>query len=66
MTLKRREEHTKSDGTKWISTGELDLMLSILLCNGRYEDAAFILPTKSGHALQLGFEALKMLKLCSS
>ena len=62
MTLKRREEHTKSDGTKWISTGELDLMLSILLCDGRYEDAAFILPTKSGHALQLGFEALKMLK----
>ncbi len=61
-TLKRREEHTKSGGTKWISTGELDLMLSILLCDGSYEDAAFILPTKFGHALQLGFDALKTLK----
>ncbi len=59
MALKRREEHTKSGETKWISTGELDLMLSILLCDGRYEDAAFILPTKFGHALQLGFDALK-------
>ncbi len=62
MSLQQREEHTKSGGTKWLSTGELDLMLSILLCDGRYEDAAYILPTSNGHALRLGFEALKTLK----
>ncbi len=45
MTLQQREEHAKSEGTKWLSTGELDLMLSILLCDERYEDAAYIHPT---------------------
>ncbi len=35
MSLKQQEEYTKSEGTKWLSSGELDLMLSILLCNGR-------------------------------
>jgi alpha-N-acetylglucosamine transferase len=37
-------------------------MLSILLCNGRNEVAAYILPTTDGYALRLGFEALKSLK----
>jgi hypothetical protein len=62
MSLQQREEHTKSEETKWLSTGELDLMLSILLCDGRYEDATYILPTSDGQALRLGFEALKTLK----
>ena len=62
MSLHQREEHTKSEGTQWLSTGELDLTLSLLLCDGRYEDAAYILLTSGGHALRLGFEALKTLK----
>jgi hypothetical protein len=54
MTLQQQEELTKSEGTKWLSNGELNLMLSIFLCNGRYEDAAYILPTTDGQALRLG------------
>ena len=62
MSLQQQEEHFKSEAAKWLSTGKLDLTLSIFLCNGRYEVAAYILPTKSVHALRLGFEALKALK----
>jgi hypothetical protein len=62
MSLQQQEEHSKSEGTKWLSSGELDLMPSILLCNGRYEDAAYLLPIKAGQAMRLGFEAHKTLK----
>ncbi len=37
-------EHSKAKGTKWMASGEMDLMLSILSCDGRYEDLAYILP----------------------
>ena len=49
ITLARRKQHSKDKGTKWLSTGEVNLMLSILLCDGRYEDAALILPVYSGN-----------------
>jgi hypothetical protein len=53
MTLACRKQHSKDKGTKRLSTGEVNLMLSILLCDGRYEDAAFILPVHSGNSLKL-------------
>jgi hypothetical protein len=57
MTLENRVKHTEDQGMKWMATGELDLMLSILTCDGRYEDAAFILPVNTCEALRLGFGA---------
>ncbi len=57
MTLARRKQHSKVKVTKWLSTGEVNLMLSILLCDGRYEDAAFILPVYSSNTFKLGFAA---------
>jgi hypothetical protein len=52
MSLQQQEKHIKSEGSKWLLTGELDLMLFILLCDGRYEDAAYIHPTTDGHELK--------------
>jgi hypothetical protein len=54
MSLARRKAHTKMAGTKWFLTGELDLMLSILACDERYEDAAFILPVSFGNITKDG------------
>jgi hypothetical protein len=34
-------EHSKAKGTKWMASGEMDLMLSILSSDGRYEDLAY-------------------------
>jgi hypothetical protein len=55
MALACRKQHSKDKGTKWLSTGEVHLMILILLCDGRYEDAAFTLPVHSGNTLKLGF-----------
>jgi hypothetical protein len=57
MTLAQRKQHTEMAGTKWFLRGELDLMISILACDGRYEDAAFILPVSSSNILKDGVRA---------
>jgi hypothetical protein len=44
ISLLNRIEHSKAKGTKWMASGEMDLMLSILSSDGRYEDLAYILP----------------------
>ena len=62
MTLARRKQHTEANGTKWFSTGEVDLMLSILFCDGRYEDAAFVLPVHASNTIKSGFAAHARLK----
>ena len=49
-------------GFEWFETGEIDLMLSILLCDGRYEDAAFILPVKFSTTLKIGCRAHEQYK----
>jgi hypothetical protein len=54
MSLAQRKQHTEKAGTEWFSTGELDLMLSILACDGRYEDAAFIMPVSFSNILKDG------------
>jgi hypothetical protein len=43
LLLGHRIEHSKAKGTRWMATGEQDLVLSILSSDGRYEDLAFIL-----------------------
>ena len=62
MEFERRKQHSEQHGKKWFSTGEVDLMLSILLCDGRYEDAAFILPVKWSDHLRTGCAALARYK----
>jgi hypothetical protein len=55
MSLAQRKQHPpEKAGTEWFLTGELDLMLSILVCDGRYEDAAFILPVSFSNILKDG------------
>ncbi len=54
MTLAQRKQHTEKAGSEWFSTGELDLMLSIFACDGRYEDAVFILPVSVSNILKDG------------
>ena len=44
ISLLNRIEHSKAKGTKWMASGEMDLMLSILSCDDRHEDLACILP----------------------
>jgi hypothetical protein len=62
MTLARRKQHTEANGTKWFSTREIDLMLSILSCDGRYEDVAFMLPVHASNTIKSGFAAHARLK----
>ncbi len=44
ISLLNRIKHSKANGTKWMASGEMDLMLPILSSDGRYEDLAYILP----------------------
>ncbi len=44
ISLLHRIEHSKAKGTKWMASGEMDLMLSILSSDRHYEDLAYILP----------------------
>ncbi len=37
-------EHSKAKGTKWMVSGEMDLMLSILSSDGRYEQLRMVFP----------------------
>ena len=62
MLLSHRIKHTEMQGFEWFETGEIDLMLSILLCDGRYEDAAFILPVKFSTTLKIGCRAHEQYK----
>ena len=44
VLIERRHLHTEAHGVKWMSSGELDLMAVILLCNGQYQDLCFVMP----------------------
>jgi hypothetical protein len=44
ISLLKGIEHSRAKGTKWMASGEMDLMLPILSCDGHYEDLAYILP----------------------
>ena len=57
MSFLNRHLHSKSGGTKWLATGELDLMLSILSFDGRYEDIAFILPITYSEEIRIACKA---------
>ena len=42
MTIKSRLEHSEKKGTKWFKSSEMDLMLSLLLADGRYQGKSFV------------------------
>jgi hypothetical protein len=44
ISILRRIIHSHSDGTTWMSSSEMDLMVATLMLDGRYEDSAFVVP----------------------
>ena len=57
MKLSQRIEHSNANGTAWMASGELDLLLSTILIDGRYQNFSFILPCWNSRDIKLGFEA---------
>ena len=53
----RRVKHSKKEGTKWLDIGEIDMMLALLLRDGRYDDSATILPMAYAQTIAAGFDA---------
>jgi hypothetical protein len=48
MSLAQRKQHTEKAGTEWFSTGELDLMLSILASDVQEDSFSSSLPCDLG------------------
>ncbi|KAI2490875.1 hypothetical protein MHU86_23698 [Fragilaria crotonensis] len=44
ISILRRIIHSHSEGTTWMSSSEMDLMVATLMLDGRYEDSAFVVP----------------------
>ncbi len=44
MSILRRILHSHSEGSTWMQSSEMDLMVATLMLDGRYEDSAFVLP----------------------
>ncbi|KAI2499199.1 hypothetical protein MHU86_15297 [Fragilaria crotonensis] len=70
VRIERRLLHTEAHGVKWMQSGELDLMMAILLCDGRYQDLCFVMPCCYCDSIAIAFakfveyqRALKMVKL---
>jgi hypothetical protein len=54
-----RLHHSKSGGRTWMSTGELQMMTSLLMKDGRYEASATILSFPDMQLIQACFELLQ-------
>ena len=57
MKLSQRIEHSSTEGTAWMASGELDLLLSTIMIDGRYQNFSFVLPCWSSLDIKNGFEA---------
>ena len=57
----RRLEHGNSFGKKWMQTSELEMMIAVLLRDGRYGNQVCVIPF---HIMQVIKECLKLFKLC--
>ena len=62
MLLVNRSEHTKNEGKGWMATGEIDLMISILMFDGRYQDSCFVMPCGQCDNLSMCFGHFKTYK----
>ena len=62
MLLVNRSEHTTKEGKGWMATGEIDLMISILMFDGRYQDSCFVMPCGHCDNLSMCFDHFKTYK----
>jgi hypothetical protein len=44
MSILRRILHSNSEGSTWMQSSEMNLMVATLMLDGRYEDSTFVLP----------------------
>ena len=57
MTIKSRLEHSENNCTKWFKSSEIDLMLSLLLSDGRYEGKCFVVSSFLTQKISIAFAA---------
>jgi hypothetical protein len=57
MTIKSRLEHSETKGTKWFKSSEIDLMLSLLLSDGRYHGKCFVVSSFLAQKISIAFAA---------
>lgn len=53
----RRIQHSEKNGTDYISLGELDMMLAVIMADGRYNDHVTIIPCSYTKNVSLASEA---------
>ena len=57
ITFDGRVEHTIKQGSQWLATGEIDLLMSTIVWDGRYDDYCFMLSCSDMVYLEMGFKA---------
>jgi hypothetical protein len=57
--MENRKNHGRMKGIAWMSTGKLEMMTALLMCDGRYDDAVAIVPFSQVNAIGKAFEAHK-------
>jgi hypothetical protein len=55
MTSDSRVVHSEQEGTEWMKTSEMNMMLALLLRDGRYEEYASVLSVELGVAIGNGY-----------
>ena len=55
MSILRRIIHSHSEGTTWMQSSKMDLMVATLMRDGRYEDSASILPFSYCDGVSIAF-----------
>ena len=55
MSILRRIIHSHSEGTTWMSSSEMDLMVATLMLDGRYEDSAFVVSFSICESISIAF-----------
>jgi hypothetical protein len=57
MLCTRRVEHSEKNGTAYLSLGEIDMMLAVIMADGRYTDEVNIIPCTYTKNVSLASEA---------
>jgi hypothetical protein len=52
-------EHSEEMGSKWMANFEVQMMLGMILCDGRYEGHVTIIPVYITQQMELAFEAYR-------
>ena len=43
LTAKQRKDHSKKNGTAWLTTGQIELMHALIFRDGRYDNSVFVM-----------------------